>query len=114
MYADIESILIQEKNWKKNPEEYYTNKYQKHIACKYGYQLVCADDKFHKPFNTYLGKNAIHNFINSMIRESKYCSDAMKEHFNEELVMTEEDNEILRTLLNVGFVITIILIMILK
>ena len=49
-----------------------------------------------------------------MIRENKYCSDAMKEHFNEELVMTEEDNEILRTLLNVGFVITIILIMILK
>ena len=28
-----------------------------------------------------------------MIEESKYCSDVMKQHFNNELVMTKEDNE---------------------
>ena len=28
-----------------------------------------------------------------MIKESKYCSDVMKKHFNKELVMTKEDNE---------------------
>ena len=27
-----------------------------------------------------------------MIKESKYCSDAMKKHFNKELMMTKEDN----------------------
>ena len=33
------------------------------------------------------------NFINSMIEESKYCSDVIKKHFNKELVMTKEDIE---------------------
>ena len=28
-----------------------------------------------------------------MIEESKYCSEVMKKHFKEELVMTKEDNE---------------------
>ena len=28
-----------------------------------------------------------------MIKESRYCSDAMKKRFNKELVMTKEDNE---------------------
>ena len=41
----------------------------------------------------HLSKDAVYNFINSMIKESKYCSDVMKEHFNKELVMTKEDDE---------------------
>ena len=41
-----------EDNGKQNSEESYTNKYQKHIACSYGYKLVCVDDKFSKPFKT--------------------------------------------------------------
>ena len=48
-----------------------------------------------------------------MIKESKYCSDVMKKHFNKELVMTKNDNEDL-TLLNVGSVIMIILMVMLK
>ena len=28
-----------------------------------------------------------------MIKESRYCSEVMKNHFNKELVMTTEDNE---------------------
>ena len=32
--ADFESILVQENNGKQNPEKSFTNKYQKHIACK--------------------------------------------------------------------------------
>ena len=91
--ADFESILVPEDNGKQNPEESYTSKYQKHIACSYGYKLVCVDDKFSKPFKTCSGKDAIYNFINSLIEESEYCSDLMKKHFNKELVMTNEDNE---------------------
>ena len=49
-----------------------------------------------------------------MIEESKYCSDVVNKHFNKELVMTKEDNEVSRTLLNVGFVTIILLIMMLK
>ena len=70
--TDFESILAPEDKGKQNPEESYTNKYQKHIACRYGYKLVCVDDKLTKPSKVYLSKDAVYNFINSMIAESKY------------------------------------------
>ena len=57
-YSDFESILVPEGNGKQNPEESYRNKCQEHIACSYDYKLVCVDDKFSKPFKTYLGKDA--------------------------------------------------------
>ena len=39
-YADFESILVPEDDEEQNPEESYTNNYQKHTACSYGYKLV--------------------------------------------------------------------------
>ena len=33
---DFQSILVLEDNGKQNP---YTDKYQKHVACSYGYEL---------------------------------------------------------------------------
>ena len=63
------------------------------MACSYGYKLVCFDDKCSKPFKSYLGEDAVYNFISSMIEESKYYSDVMKKHFSKELVMTEKGNE---------------------
>ena len=62
----------------------------KHIASSYDYKLVYVDDKFSKPFKTYLGKDAVYNFINSSIDESNYCSGVMKKHFSKELVMSKE------------------------
>ena len=56
-------------------------------------RLVCVDDKFSKPFKAYLGKDAVYDFINSIIEESKYCCDVMKKHLNKELVMTKEAKE---------------------
>ena len=91
--VDFESILVPEDNRKQYPNEIYANKYQKLVACSYGYKLACIDDKFSKAFKSYLDKDAVYNFISSMIEESKYCSDLMKKHFNKELVMTKEDNE---------------------
>ena len=115
IYADCESILVPEDNGKQNPEEPYTNKYQKHIACSYGYKLVCVDDKFSKPFKTYLGEGAVYNFIDTMIEESKCCREVIKKYFNKELVMNKKDTiNILRTLLNFGSVKMIMLITMLK
>ena len=37
--TDFESILVPEDNRKQNLNESYTNKYQKHVACSYGYKL---------------------------------------------------------------------------
>ena len=66
-------------------------------------------------FKAYLRKDAVYNFISSMIDiMSKYCSDIMKKHFNEELMMTKENNEVLKALLNVGSLTMIMLIMMLK
>ena len=45
-------------NGKPNPEETYTNKYQKHIACNNGYKLYVYDE-FSRLFKTYLGENAV-------------------------------------------------------
>ena len=44
--GDFESILVPENSRKQNPNESYTNKYQKHVACSYGYKLLCIDYKF--------------------------------------------------------------------
>ena len=40
-------------NGKQNPDQSYTNKCQKHVACSYGYKSVCVDDKFSQPFKSY-------------------------------------------------------------
>ena len=86
IYVDFESILVPEVNGKQNLNECYTNKYQKHVACNYGYKLVCVDDKSSRPFKSYLSKDVVNNFISSMIKEKKYSSDVTKKHFNKELV----------------------------
>ena len=70
IYADFESILVPEDNGKQNPEKSSTNKYQKQVSCSYGYKLVCVDDNFSKTIKSYLGKDDVCNFINSMIEES--------------------------------------------
>ena len=73
IYGDSESILVPEYNGNQNLNEFYTNKYQKHVACSYSYKLVCVDGKFSKPFKSYLGEDALYDCISSMIEESKYC-----------------------------------------
>ena len=93
IYAYFESILVPKDNGKQNPNESYVNKYEKNVACSYGYKLVCVDDKFSKPFKSYLDEDVVYNFISRMIEASKYYSDVMKNHFNKELVMTKKDNE---------------------
>ena len=41
-----------------------------------------------------------------MIKESKYCTDIKKGHFNKDFVMSKEDDEDFeKTLLNFGFLI---------
>ena len=52
---------MSEDNGKQNPNESYTNKYQKHVTCSYGYKLVCFDDKFSKFLKLYLGQDAVYN-----------------------------------------------------
>ena len=50
IYSDFESILVPKDNLNQNPEKSFTSKYQKYVACSYGYKSVCVDDKFSKRF----------------------------------------------------------------
>ena len=65
IYANFGSILVPEDNVKQNPNEPYTEKYQKHVTCSYGYKLVCVDNKFSKPFKSCLGED--YNFTTLLV-----------------------------------------------
>ena len=73
-YEDFESILVLEDNRKQNLNESYTNKYQKHVVCSYGYKIVCVVDKVSNLTVSYLGEDAVKIFMSSMIKEIKYSS----------------------------------------
>ena len=93
IYPDFEMLLVPEDNGMQNPEESHTNKYHIHVACGYGYKLVCVDDKYSKPFKSYLGQDTVYNSINTIIEETKYCTDMIKKPFSTELMMTNEETE---------------------
>ena len=75
IYSDFESILVQEDNGK---QKNLIRTSMKNVVYSYDYKLLYADDKFSKRFKSYLGKNAVYNFINSMIKESNYRCKVMK------------------------------------
>ena len=71
IYWDFESILVPKNNGKwQNLNDFCTNKYQKYSACS----IVYVDDNFSKLFKSYVG---VYNFISSMIKETKHCSDIL-------------------------------------
>ena len=76
-----------EDNRKQTASKSFTNKYKKNIPYSYCYKLACVDDKFSEAFRSYLGEDAVYNYINSMTEERKYCSEVMKKHFYKELVI---------------------------
>ena len=50
IYADFEAITEKIQGCEPNKHKSYTNKYQKHTSCSYGYKVVCCyDDKYTKP-----------------------------------------------------------------
>ena len=55
IYLGFESISVPGNNGKQNPDESYTNKYQNHVGCSFGYKIVCVDDQFSKVYKLYLG-----------------------------------------------------------
>ena len=91
--ADLEAITkkVEERN-EESKEGSYTKAYQTHEDCGCGYIIICCyDDKYSKPIQTYRGENAVYKFMEKMLEEVEYCKDIIKKHFNEPLVMTEDD-----------------------
>ena len=41
-----------------------------------------------------MGENAVYEFIKAILEEYKYCKKIMKKHFNKNLIMTEEEENL--------------------
>ena len=94
IYADFEAITEKIQGCQPNSNKSYTEQYQKHTACGYGYKVVCYyDDKFSKPTKIYRGEMVINKFMNDMLAEVKYCQKIEDEHFSKPMEMTDEDKE---------------------
>ena len=94
IYADFEAITEKISGCQPNNNKSYTEAYQKHTDCGYGYKVVCCyDDKYSKPATTYRGGKAVYKFMEAMLEEVKYCKKIMKKEFNKPLRMTKEDEE---------------------
>ena len=99
IYADFEAVTKKVQGSKQSEEmekdkdrRSYTEAYQTHEDCGYGYKVVCCyDDKYSSDICIYRGENAVYKFMEKMLEEVKYCKAVIKKHFNKPLVMTEVD-----------------------
>ena len=71
----------------------YTRKYQNHVPCSFAYKVVCVDNKFSKKIVLYRGKDAVYEFIKSILNENNYCRKVMKKCFCRNLIMSAEEEE---------------------
>ena len=92
IYADFESIIEKISTCQPSDVKSYTDKYQKHTTCSFGYKVVCHyDKKYSKDVVIYRGEDAINKFMKCMFREVKCCQTVIKENFNKPLQMTRDD-----------------------
>ena len=60
IYADFEAITEKVDSCQPNNDKSYTEAYQNHKDCGYGYKVVCCyEDKYSKPVQIYRGENAV-------------------------------------------------------
>ena len=94
IYADFEAITEKIHGCQQEGKKSYTEAYQKHTDCGYGYKVVCCyDDKYTKPIQLYIGENAVYKFMENILEEVKWCKKVMKKHFNKPLKMSNEDEQ---------------------
>lgn len=94
IYADFEAITEKIHGCQPENVKSYTEAYQKHTDCGYGYKVVCCcDDKYSKPVKIYIGPKAVYKFMQAMLKEIAYCKYMMKKYFNKPLKMTPSDEE---------------------
>ena len=86
VYADFECNLQNTEIY----ESFCTKKYHDHVPCSYAFKVVSMDNRFSKSIVVYRGKNAAYEFIKAILKEYKYCKNIMKKHFNKNLIMSEE------------------------
>ena len=106
IYADFEVITKkvqgceQSEEMKKDKDRIsYTEAYQTHGDCGYGYKVVCCyNDKYSKHTRICRGENTVYKFMEKMLEEVEYCKTVIKKHFNKPLAMTEVDEQNFKTM----------------
>ena len=88
IYADFESLLKGVRSSDTNNNTSYTEIYQDYILCCFAYKVVRIDDRPSKSVVL-----AVYKFIEAILKEMNYCKQIIKSHFNENLVMSAEDEE---------------------
>ena len=79
IYTNLEAITKKVQGCKQSEEmekekRSYTEAYQNHEDCGYGYKVVCCyKDKYSKPIQTYRGENAVYKIMERMLEEVEYC-----------------------------------------
>ena len=94
IYADFEAITEKISGCQPNNNKSFTDAYQKHTDCGFGYKVVCCyDDKYTQPLKIYRGEKAVYTFLEYMLDEVKYCKKIIKKEFNKTLKMTKDNEE---------------------
>ena len=92
IYDDFDSITEKMSTCTPSDENSYTEKYQKHTACSFGYKVVCHHDKkYSKDVVIYRGSDPVGEFLKCMNREVQNCQKVIGENFNKPLKMSRED-----------------------
>ena len=94
IYADFEAITRKIDSCSPRGDKSYTQAYQKHEACGFGYKVVCHyDQKYSKPEVLYRGENVVQKFYQNLTEEVKYCQKIITEKAKRRLVMTKKDEQ---------------------
>ena len=93
IYADFECLSKNVDSGIKNDCLSNNSKYQDHVPFSFAYKLVCVNEKFSKDIVFYREKTAVFKFILCIFKEYDYCRGVRRKHFNNNLVMTAEQNE---------------------
>ena len=93
IYADLESILYKlTVSQKQEMEQEQTEKLQKHVACSYGYKVVCCyDDRLSKPFKMYRGLDSVEKFFTDIFEEEKEILEKLKEFQKTPMNLSNEE-----------------------
>ena len=97
LYADFEAMTEKVSGCQPDGAKSYTDKYQKHTGCSYGYKVVCCyDDKYSEPVKTYRGEDSISYFMLDMLSEVEYCQKMIATEFQKPIQMTDEEEELFK------------------
>ena len=90
IYADTECFLKRTNSY----EGEHTIKYQEHYSNSTGAKLVCIDHRYTLVVIISKGDDCVNKSIWSVFNQKKQTKEISSNHFNKELIMTPQDEEI--------------------